>query len=186
MTAQRMFIARGVRTLVIGALVIVTARPRVAAAQQAAAPAAAASATPNDSVTAYRGGAFSIAPRWDGLAVVRGARRETVANLHFFWPRDITAELRGADTTAVGIDSLTHHVQRAVALRRAGAGFTDLGLLTMGVAIVRSLRDGRFATRDQQLAAAAVGALVVSVPLQFGADGELSRAVWWHNLRFAR
>lgn len=163
----------------------VAAAPRHAVAQQAVAPIPAAPA-PNDSTGTYRSAALSIAPRWDGLAVVRGANRETVANLHFFWPRDITAELRGTDTTAIGLDSLAHHAQRAVALRRAGAGFTDLGVLTMTVAIVRSLRDGRFATRDQQLAAAAVGALVVSVPLQFAADGELSRAVWWHNIRFAR
>lgn len=168
----------------LAAALLAAAAPRMAPAQQAASPAPV--SPPNDSATAYRSAALSIAPRWDGLAVVRGANRETVANLHFFWPRDITAELRGTDTTAVGLDSLTHHVQRAVVLRRAGAGFTDLGMLTMAVAIVRSLRDGRFATRDQQLAAAAVGALVVSVPLQFAADGELSRAVWWHNLRFAR
>jgi hypothetical protein len=160
------------------------AAPRRASAQQAAVPTAV--PAPNDSATTYRIAALSIAPRWDGLAVVRGANREAVANLHFFWPRNITPELRGTDTTAIGLDSLTRHVQRAVALRRAGAGFTDLGILTMAVAVVRSLRDGRFATRDQQLAAAAVGALVVSVPLQFAADGELSRAVWWHNLRFAR
>ena len=87
----------------------------MAPAQQAASPAPV--SPPNDSATAYRSAALSIAPRWDGLAVVRGANRETVANLHFFWPRDITAELRGTDTTAVGLDSLTHHVQRAVVLR---------------------------------------------------------------------
>jgi hypothetical protein len=170
---------------VLGAALLATTAPCLVGAQQAAAPTPAAP-PPNDSATAYRSAALSIAPRWDGLAVVRGAHRETVANLHFFWPRNITVELRGTDTTAIGLDSLSHHAQRAVALRRAGAGFTDLGMLTMAVAIVRSLRDGRFATRDQQLAAAAVGALVVSVPLQFAADGELSRAVWWHNLRFAR
>ena len=163
---------------------LAAATPRLAMAQQAAAPAP---TPPNDSATTtYRSAALSIAPRWDGLAVVRGSNRQMVANLHFFWPRDITPELRGSDTTAIGLDSLTHHARRAVALRRAGAGFTDLGILTMTVAVVRSLRDGRFATRDQQLAAAAVGALVVSVPLQFAADGELSRAVWWHNIRFAR
>ena len=166
-------------------VVFAAALPRASAAQQTAAPTPVATA-PNDSAATYRGAALSIAPRWDGLAVVRGANRQTVANLHFFWPRDITPELRGTDTTAIGLDSLTRHAQRAVALRRAGAGFTDLGVLTMAVAVVRSLRDGRFATRDQQLAAAAVGALVVSIPLQFAADGELSRAVWWHNIRFAR
>ena len=173
-------------TRVLGVALLAAVVPCLVRAQQAAAPVPAAAAAPNDSATAYRSAALSIAPRWDGLAVVRGAKRETVANLHFFWPRSITAELRGTDTTAIGLDSLTHHAQRAVALRRAGAGFTDLGVLTMAVAVIRSLRDGRFATRDQQLAAAAVGALVVSVPLQFAADGELSRAVWWHNLRFAR
>lgn len=172
------------RVLIAGLFAV--GAPRIAAAQQAAPPTAPAPST-NDSVaSAYRSAALGIAPRWDGLAVVRGANRQIVANLHFFWPRDITAELRGTDSTALGLDSLTRHAQRAVTLRRAGAGFTDLGMLTMGVAIVRSLRDGRFATRDQQLAAAAVGALVVSVPLQFAADGELSRAVWWHNIRFAR
>ena len=170
---------------VVSAALLAAAAPCLLRAQQAAVPTPAAP-PPNDSATAYRSAALSIAPRWDGLAVVRGAHRETVANLHFFWPRNITAQLRGTDTTAIGLDSLTHHAQRAVALRRAGAGFTDLGALTMAVAVIRSLRDGRFATRDQQLAAAAVGALVVSVPLQFAADGELSRAVWWHNLRFAR
>lgn len=170
---------------VLIAALCAAAAPRLVVAQQAAV-ATPAVPPPNDSVISYRSAALSIAPRWDGLAVVRGANRQTVANLHFFWPRDITAELRGTDTTAIGLDSLTRHVQRAVALRRAGAGFTDLGMLTMTVAIVRSLRDGRLATRDQQLAAAAVGALVVSVPIQFAADGELSRAVWWHNIRFAR
>ena len=170
--------------VLIAALFVAAARG-LAGAQQTSVPTPAVPA-PNDSAVTYRSAALSIAPRWDGLAVVRGANRQTVANLHFFWPRDITPDLRGTDTTAIGLDSLTRHAQRAVALRRAGAGFTDLGVLTMTVAIVRSLRDGRFATRDQQLAAAAVGALVVSVPLQFAADGELSRAVWWHNIRFAR
>ena len=174
---------RSARILIAG--LVVAAAPGLGGAQQASVTTPAVP-PPNDSATTYRSAALSIAPRWDGLAVVRGANRETVANLHFFWPRDITAELRGTDTAAVGLDSLIRHAQRAVALRRAGAGFTDLGVLTMTVAIVRSLRDGRFATRDQQLAAAAVGALVVSVPLQFAADGELSRAVWWHNIRFAR
>ena len=167
------------------AVLFAASAPRLVVAQQAAV-ATAPVPPPNDSAMTYRSAALSIAPRWDGLAVVRGTNRQLVANLHFFWPRDITSELRGTDTTAIGLDSLTHHAQRAVALRTAGAGFTDLGMLTMAVAIVRSLRDGQFATRDQQLAAAAVGALVVSVPLQFAADGELSRAVWWHNIRFAR
>jgi hypothetical protein len=29
------------------------------------------------------------------------------------------------------------------------------------------------------------GAFVIGVPLQFSADGLLSKAVWWHNARYA-
>lgn len=32
---------------------------------------------------------------------------------------------------------------------------------------------------------AGLGALFISVPLQFAADGALSKAVWWHNVRYA-
>jgi hypothetical protein len=118
--------------------------------------------------------------------VVRGTASRRVANLHFFWPRDITTALRGRDTSAFGADSAAAHAQRAVALRQVGAGFTDLGVLTIGVAILRALGSGHVSHRDQTVAAAGLGALIISVPLQFAADGELSRAVWWHNLRFAR
>lgn len=148
-------------------------------ATQQAAPAAA-----TDSACAYRSCALNIKPAWDGLAVVRPTGQR-VATLHFFWPRDITAELRG-DSSAVGADSAAVHAERALALRQAGAGFTDLGIATFAVAVIRGLRDGRLSERDQVLAGAALGAIVVSVPLQFAADGELSRAVWWHNVRFAR
>jgi hypothetical protein len=33
---------------------------------------------------------------------------------------------------------------------------------------------------------AGLTALLVSVPIQFAADGALSRAVWWHNVRYVR
>jgi len=161
---------------------------RLAGAQQTTAPVPATQqATPvvnNDSACAYRSCALNIKPAWDGLAVV-GPTGQRVATLHFFWPRDITAELRG-DSTAVGADSAAVHAERALALRQAGAGFTDVGIVTFAVAVLRGLRDGRLSQRDQVLAGAALGAVAVSVPLQFAADGELSRAVWWHNVRFAR
>lgn len=143
-------------------------------------------AVPNDSTCGYRSCALGIVPSWDGLAVVRGTTGQRVTNLHFFWPRDITPALRGLDTAAVGADSMLAHAQRAVTLRRVGAGFTDFGALTLGAAIIRALRDAHVSTRDQVLAGAALGSLVVSIPLQFAADGELSKAVWWHNVRFAR
>jgi hypothetical protein len=140
----------------------------------------------SDSACTYQACAFTIAPRWDGLAVKRGTGGPIVTKLHFFWPIDITSALRGSDSAAVGADSAAAHAWRAVNLRRVGAGFTDLGLVVTTVTVLRSLAQGRFAERDQVLAGAAVGAFAVSVPLHFAADGELSRAVWWHNLRFGR
>jgi len=160
--------------------VTVTAAAQQTTAQQAPAPQPPAV----DSVCTYSSCALSIAPAWDGLAIRRGIRGPRVANLHFFLPRDITPELRGPDTLAIGADSVVVYARRAVALRQAAAGFTDIGALTVGVAIVRALVAGRASTRDQVVAAAGLGALAISVPIHFAADGELSRAVWWHNLRF--
>lgn len=169
-------------------VLLLIATGSLAGAQQTTTPVPATQqATPavhNDSACAYRSCALNIKPAWDGLAVVRPTGQR-VATLHFFWPHDITAELRG-DSTAVGADSAVVHAERALVLRQAGAGFTDVGILTFAVAVLRGLRDGRLSERDQILAGAGLGAIVVSVPLQFAADGELSRAVWWHNVRFAR
>ena len=139
-----------------------------------------------DTTCTYRTCALSILPNLYGLAVVRGASGQQVANLHFFWPRDITPALRGNDTTAVGADSAAAHAYRAVTLRTVGAGFTDIGAVVAAIAFIRALGAGRLSRRDQILAGTGIGALAVSVPLQFAADGELSRAVWWHNIRFAR
>jgi hypothetical protein len=166
-------------------LLSVCALPTALAAQTVT-PAAVPAGSPNDSSCSYHSCAFTIAPRWNGLAVKQGAGGATVANLHFFWPVDVTDALRGSDTTAAGADSAAAHAWRAVNLRRAGAGFTDLGAVVATATVLRALAHGRFAERDQILAGAAVGAFAVSVPLQFAADGELSRAVWWHNLRFGR
>ena len=65
---------------------------------------------------AYSACALNIAPRWNGLAVVRGSDGPPLANLHFFWPRDITASLRGPSTLAPGADSA------AAQARRCGGG----------------------------------------------------------------
>jgi len=40
-------------------------------------------------------------------------------------------------------------------------------------------------TEERVVGGVGVAALLVSVPLQFAADGALSRAVWWHNMRYA-
>ena len=139
-----------------------------------------------DTSCTYASCAFSIVPAWDGLRVVRGSAGQRVANLHFFWPTDVEDVLHGGDATAIGADSAAAHARRALQLRQAGAGFTDAGALAIGAALLRAIGAGHASTRTQVIAGVGLGALIISVPLQFGADGELSRAVWWHNLRFAR
>ena len=141
---------------------------------------------PADTSCTYASCALSIVPAWDGLRVVRGSSAQRVANLHFFWPTDIEDVLHGGDASAVGADSAATHARRALQLRQAGAGFTDAGALAIGAALLRAIGAGHASTRTQVIAGVGLGALVISVPLQFAADGELSRAVWWHNLRFAR
>jgi hypothetical protein len=138
-----------------------------------------------DSLTAcdYRQCALTIAPRWNGLAVVRGTSGRTVANLNFFAPHDIGDAF---ERHSVGSDSVAAYVQRAVRLRRVGAVFTDVGILSLAVAGTRALRSSSNRRTNAIVAATGLAALGVSVPFQFAADGALSRAVWWHNLRYAR
>ncbi len=145
----------------------------------------AAAAPPNESACSYQQCALGIAPTWNGLAVVRGTGGPRVANLHFFWPADISPALRG-DPFARGADSAAASARRAIALRRAGAALTDIGVVATGVALVSALRAHRVGTAQRAVGGVGLAAIVVSVPLQFAADGALSRAVWWHNLRYTR
>ena len=69
-------------------------------------------------------------------------------------------------------------------LRKAGAALTDIGVIATGVALASALRARRMRPAERALGGAGLTALLVSVPLQFAADGALSRAVWWHNLRY--
>jgi hypothetical protein len=66
-----------------------------------------------------------------------------------------------------------------------GAVLTDAGLLASALVLARVVDRKRAGRGEQRAGAAALGALVLSVPFQFAADGALSRAVWWHKLRFA-
>ncbi|HEX8850640.1 MAG TPA: hypothetical protein VF761_14015 [Gemmatimonadaceae bacterium] len=134
----------------------------------------------------YRACALGIVPTWNGLAVVRGSDGPRVANLNFFWPRSIESALRGPTPLLPGADSAAASARRAVGLRRIGALLTDAGLIGGVVTAARVVNRGRAGRGDQRAAGAALGALVLSVPFQFAADGALSRAVWWHNARFAR
>lgn len=117
--------------------------------------------------------------------VVRGLAGQRVANLNFFLPRDISPSLRG-DSTATSADSALAYAQRAVALRRAAAVLTDVGGVAVIVALVHAASAGRANRGDRLTGGTGIAALLVSVPIQFAADGALSRAVWWHNLRYAR
>lgn len=134
----------------------------------------------------YSACALAIAPRWNGLAVVRGAAGPRVANLSFFWPRDVAAALRGGATNSASADSASMEARRAIELRRVGAALTDGGVLLTAAAVAGALKAGHFRRSDSIVAAAGAASLAVSIPFQFAADGALSRAVWWHNLRFAR
>jgi len=134
----------------------------------------------------YAACALSIAPTWNGLAVVRGVRGQRVANLNFFWPGDVSRALVGSDAAAPGLDSAVAQAKRAVRIRRIGATLTDAGLAVAAAGAVRALSAGRARRSDEILLGAGAAALGLSVPFQFGADGALSRAVWWHNVRYGR
>jgi hypothetical protein len=130
--------------------------------------------------------ALTIAPRWNGLAVVQGADARLLANLNFFWPRDVSGALGGASAASVADQHAWRDATRAVRLRRVGATLTDGGALLIATAAVRAGAAGHVRRGDGIVAAIGAGAFGLSVPFQFAADGMLSRAVWWHNARYAR
>jgi len=72
-----------------------------------------------------------------------------------------------------------------VQLRRFAAALTDAGLLLGGYVVARAAANRGLNNADQALGIAGAAAFTVGVPLQFAADGALSRAVWWYNVRFA-
>ena len=122
--------------------------------------------------------ALAIAPAWNGLDVVDGSAGRRVSSLGFFWPRSIAA-------TFAGSDSATVYGERAYRVRRTAAVFTDVGMLLLGYAAARQVTGGLHGA-DRVIGAAGAGAFAIGVPLQFSADGLLSRAVWWHNARYAQ
>ena len=132
----------------------------------------------------YRLCALTIVPAWNGLRVVRGTSGAGVANLNFFFPRDISHALEPDGRRGIGRDSVVSAAQRAVRLRRVGAVFTDLGLTAMTAAGVRALGSDSNKRTNGVLGATGLALLGVAVPLQFAADGALSKAVWWYNLRY--
>jgi hypothetical protein len=58
-------------------------------------------------------------------------------------------------------------------------------LLLGGYAVARAAANGGLNSADRALGIAGAVSFAVGVPLQFAADGALSRAVWWYNARLA-
>jgi hypothetical protein len=134
---------------------------------------------PVDSECDYRRCALSIAPAWNGLALVEGQTGRRTANLNFFWPRSLAPVF-------VGSDSAARYGARAVKVRRGAAVLTDVGAVVLGYALAQRASTGRLEGGARVAAGVGAAAIFVSVPLHFAADGYLSRAVWWHNARYAR
>lgn len=132
----------------------------------------------DDSCT-YRRCALAVVPAWNGLDLVRGEREERVGRLGFLWTRDVSPAFT-RDPRAL------EFAKRAVRTRRTAAIFTDLGGALLVTALAGGVADPHHASRWQAIAIGGGAVFAVSVPLQFAADGHLSRAVWWLDARFAR
>jgi hypothetical protein len=127
-----------------------------------------------DTSCSYARCALAIAPVWNGLDVVRGSQAHRVAGLGFFWTGDITPAVAGNDSAVA-------YATRAVHVRRVAAALTDVGVMALGYAAARRLRKGSFSGNDRGMVIGGSVALASSVPLQFAADGLLSRSLWWFN-----
>lgn len=167
------------RRVLLAAMVLGAASLFRASPLRAQTTVAAATSPSADSACSYARCALGIAPTWSGLNVVRGADGTRVAGLGFFWPRDLAPVFAGRDSAA-------RYAARAVRVRRGGAALTDAGILLLGYAVARQIGTSGLRRGDRVAAGAGVAAMAASVPLQFAADGLLSRAVWWHNTRFGR
>jgi hypothetical protein len=128
---------------------------------------------------AYTHCALSLAPRWSGLALVRGASGQRASELGFFWPGDVRP-------TFAGSDSALHFATRATSTRRIGAVLTDAGLVLLALGGARAVHEGQMNGTAATLAGSGAILLGASVPAQFAADGLLSRAVWWKNAQYAK
>lgn len=126
-----------------------------------------------DSSCTYAGCALAIIPRLTALDVVRGDREERVASLGFLIPGRMP-EIFAIDERAF------RHARRAVTYRRIGAALTDLGgAIVLAGAYASARRRDHTAPTDVILTGSTC--IVLSVPIHFAADAELSRAVREYN-----
>lgn len=127
----------------------------------------------------YAACALNVVPVWNGLAIVRGEAETHVATLGFFWPGSLAGVFTGNDT-AVQLG------RQATATRTIAALLTDVGIALMAAGALRASGDaGADQTARVFLGVGAVS-LGISAPLQFRADGLMTRATWHYNSRFAR
>jgi hypothetical protein len=131
-----------------------------------------------DTTCSYARCALAIAPVWNGLDVVRGTDARRVTGLGFFWTGDITHAVAGNDSATV-------YATRAVKMRRTAAVLTDAGALALAYVAARRLQNGSLNGVERGVAIGGGAAVMISVPLQFAADGLLSRSLWWFNSVFA-
>lgn len=123
--------------------------------------------------------ALQLLPRLSAIDIVQGGDERRVGSLSFFAPQTVRGAFTSSATAQV-------HADHALGFRRAGAALTDIGgvLAILGIARAAATSDHRRGS----VAAGALGGILVgiSVPLQFRADAELSRAVHEFNRQFAR
>ncbi|MEO7456928.1 MAG: hypothetical protein ABIY52_11755 [Gemmatimonadaceae bacterium] len=127
----------------------------------------------------YQACALRLAPVWNGLDVVKGAQGQRVTGLGFFWVSDIRPALAAND-------SALRYAREAMHVRRVAALLTDAGGAALAFVAVRGIANGTLSRGDRVAAAAGGAAFVASVPLQFVADGLLSKSVWWFNSSLRR
>ena len=127
----------------------------------------------------YESCALGLAPAWNGLAITRGISQRPIANLGFFWPEDVRPVFSGDPQALEAAD-------QALQARTVGAILTDAGLVLLATGLARAGFQREFDGLSKALTIAGSTSIGVSIPFQFAADGYLSRAVWWHNRRFAR
>ena len=138
---------------------------------------AGAESTSPDTCT-YRRCALAVLPVWNGSQLVRGENEERVGRLGFFWSEDISPIFAG-DPQALS------YAKNAVRVRHNAALLTDTGAALLLVALIGGLADSSHSDTYQALAIGGAVAFGIGLPVQFAADGELGRAVWWHNARWA-
>ncbi len=153
------------------ALLLLLAVPQRAGAQ--------AQDTARPSACSYERCALNVVPRWNGLAVVRGADEAHVATLGFFLPGSLEGAFAGVpEAEALG--------RRAVRTRWVATTLTNFGAIAVVAGAARAAgAQGSDAAAKLWMTAGAAS-LALSVPLQFRADGFLARAAWRYNAQFGR